>query len=147
MLAMKAHFVLILTMTWSSPHAVSRKKPSFNRQFPFGSWKGSRLCAPVRDTCKIQYIYNDHVPCTAMYQRSRLDKCGSCCIKPMANRVHFFGSTAGLARTHFHYLTHRYTRKWPSETHGDQVIESRNIWFVAEHLEQILRGRVPCNVR
>ena len=29
----------------------------------------------------------------------------------------------------------------------NQVIESQNIWFVAEHLEQILRGRVPCNVR
>ena len=26
------------------------------------------------------------------------------------------------------------------------VIESRNTWFVAEHLEQILKGRVPCNV-
>ena len=24
-------------------------------------------------------------------QRGRLDKCGSCCIKPMANRVRFFG--------------------------------------------------------
>ena len=32
-------------------------------------------------------------------------------------------------------------------TAEDQVIESRNTWFVAEHLEQILRGRVPCNVR
>ena len=50
------------------------------------------------------------------HQRSRLDKCGSCCIKPMANRVHFFGLAAGPACTHFHYLTHRYTRKWPSET-------------------------------
>ena len=76
---------------------------------------------------------------------SRLDKCGSCCIRPMANHVCFFGSTAGPARTHFHYLTHRYTRKWPSEKQN-QVIESRNTWLVAEHLEQKLRGRVPCNV-
>ena len=30
----------------------------------------------------------------AQCQRNRLDKCGSCCIKPMANRVHIFGSTA-----------------------------------------------------
>ena len=26
------------------------------------------------------------------------------------------------------------------------AIESKNTWFVAEQLEQILRSRVPCNV-
>ena len=39
---------------------------------------------------------------SAFQQRSRLDKCGSCCIKPMANHMRFFGLTAGPARTHFH---------------------------------------------
>ena len=93
-----------------------------------------------------EFIKNIFIYLTSK-QRSRLDKCGSCCIKPMANRVRFFGLTVGTCAHAFPLPDTPLHTKVTFRKTENQVTESRNTWFVAEHLEQILRGRVSCNVR
>ena len=50
-------------------------------------------------------------------QRSRLDKCGSCCIKPMANCVHFSARWQDLRA--------RISITWPTVTHESDLQKDR----------------------
>ena len=61
----------------------------------------------------------------------------------MANRVHIFGSRWAACAYAFPLPDTPLHTKVTFRNTENQVIER----FVTEHLEQILRGRVPCNVR
>ena len=70
-----------------------------------------------------------------LYQRSRLDKCGSCCVKPMANRVHIFGSWQDLRA--------RISITWHTVTHGSDLQKNRELgdWEPKHGLLQNISNR------
>ena len=89
-------------------------------------------------------------PCFAApdNQRSRSDKCGSCCVVLNLWQTACTFPADGGACAHAFPLpdTPSHTKVTFRKTEN-QVIESRKTWFIAEHFEQISRGCVPCNVR
>ena len=71
-------------------------------------------------------------------QRSRLDKCGSCCVKPIWQTACAFSAVGGTCAHAFSLPDTPLHAKVTFRKTENQVIENRNTWFVAEHLEQIL---------